>query len=271
MLLIAVVPLLASLLMSGASPEAQTENIFRDCDGCPEMIVVPAGDYQMGTTAEDDIEEPWELPRHPVTIARPLAVGRFEVTFDEWDQCVAEGGCAYRPDDAGTGRGRRPVFRVTYVDIQSYLQWLSLKSGHLYRLPSEAEWEYFARAWTTTPFHTGRTITLDDANFVDDGSGARPVGSYAPNAFGLYDTAGNVWEQVEDCFNESYVDAPSNGGPWLTGDCSQRVQRGGSFAVMGDSHYVRSAHRSYQSDTRDRMGPDEIETHSTGFRVVREL
>lgn len=265
---------LAALIAGSATDDALAQapgTTFRDCADCPEMVVVPAGDFLMGAWDDDGIPETWEQPVHRVVIGRPFAVGRFEITFAEWDQCVAEGGCAYRPDDLGMGRGRRPVMRVAYTEIQVFLQWLSLRTGHLYRLLSEAEWEYAARAGTTTPFYTGNTISLDDANFVDLGPGALPVGSYPPNPFGLFDIAGNVWEQVDDCFTDNYVGAPSNGGPWLSGDCSKRVQRGGSFAVFGDSHYVRSAHRSYQSDTIEYMGPDEIEQHSTGFRVARDL
>lgn len=263
--------LLAGVSGGGVAHAQAPGTIFRDCADCPEMVVVPPGDFMMGAWDDDGIPEPWEQPVHRVTIARPFAVGRFEVTFDEWDLCVAEGGCVYRPDDLGNGRGRRPVIRVVYTEMQAFLQWLSLRTGYVYRLLSEAEWEYVARAGTTTPFYIGQTISMDDANFVDLGSGALPVGSYAPNPFGLYDIAGNVWEQVDDCFTDNYIDAPTNGGPWLTGDCSKRVQRGGSFAVFGDSHYVRSAHRSYQSDTLEYMGADEIEQHSTGFRVARDL
>ncbi len=261
-----------SLMMAGgalAEPARQAGPIFRDCADCPEMVVVPAGQFLMGAVDDDGIPESWEQPVHRVNIARPIAVGRFEITFEEWDRCYDAGACAYLPDDGPWGRGRQPVFRVAHEDIGPYLDWLSQVSGHRYRLLSEAEWEYAARGGTTTAFHTGANIGVEQANFSD--GQPRPVGSYPPNPFGLYDMAGNVWEQTEDCFNDSYVGAPTDGRPRLSGDCESRVQRGGSFNVNADPHYVRSAHRSYQARSRTSMGEDEIEMHSTGFRVARDL
>ena len=146
---------------------------FKDCDDCPTMVEIPAGSFQMGHPKE---EEPWltiESPQHEVTIPAPFAVGKFEVTFDEWDACVSGGGCngrpsegnGYRPDDEGWGRGRSPVINVSWNDATSYVTWLSSKTGESYRLLSEAEWEYAARAGTTTPFYFGETITTDQANY----------------------------------------------------------------------------------------------------------
>ena len=167
---------------------------FRDCNDCPEMVVVPAG--------------------------TPFAVGKYEVTFAEWEACVAGGGCGgYSPDDEGWGRGRRPVINVSWEDVQAYVRWLSEQTGEAYRLLSEAEWEYAVRAGTTTHYTWGDEIGRNRANCDGCGSGwdnkqTAPVGSFAANAFGLHDVHGNVWEWTQDCWE---------------GDCSVRVLRGGSW------------------------------------------
>ena len=138
--------------------------VFRDCDGCPEMVVVPAGEFMMGSPASEEGRNDDEGPQRRVTL-RSFALGVTEVTFDEWDACVRDGGCnGYRPDDQGWGRGARPVINVNWEDAQAYVSWLSRVTGAAYRLPSESEWEYAARAGTTTPFHTGATISTDQAN-----------------------------------------------------------------------------------------------------------
>ncbi len=140
--------------------------MFRDCPNCPEMVVVPAGEFMMGSPENEEGRHSDEGPQHRVRIAQPFAVGRFEVTFDEWDACVAGGGCGgYRPDDNGWGRGRQPVINVSWDDAKAYVQWLNRGTGKSYRLPSEAEWEYVARAGTTTPFWTGATISTEQANY----------------------------------------------------------------------------------------------------------
>jgi formylglycine-generating enzyme required for sulfatase activity len=184
----------------------RAKDTFRDCVECPEMVMVPAGSFIMGSPASEEARLDHEEPQHKVIIARPFAVGRFEVTFAEWDACVVAGGCLHRPNDAGWGRERRPVINVSWNDITNeYLPWLSRETGKPYRLLTEAEWEYAARAGTTTPFSTGETITSEQANFhgfltyggstsVVDRSKTLEVGSFAPNAFGLYDMHGNVWE-----------------------------------------------------------------------------
>ena len=236
---------------------------LRDCPECPEMVVVPEGSFLMGSTSEDDDER----PVHEVTIVRPFAVGVYEVTFAEWDACVSDGGCGgYRPSDNSWGRGVRPVINVSWDDAQAYVAWLSRKTGEAYRLLSEAEWEYVARAGTTTRYWWGRGIGENRANC--DGCGSRwdnertaPVGSFSPNAFGLQDVHGNVWEWVEDCWNESYNGAPSNGSAWESGECSRRVLRGGSW--FGEPGDLRSALRIRYS-TGDRFS-------SFGFRVARTL
>jgi formylglycine-generating enzyme required for sulfatase activity len=245
----------------------------QDCAECPELVVVPAGSFAMGSPDSEDQRSPSEGPRHTVSIAKPFAVGRYEVTFAEWDACIAEGGCTYRPRDAGWGRGRRPVVNVSWDDIKrEFLPWLAKKSGYPYRLLSEAEWEYCARAGTSTPFATGATISSDQANF--DGSntygGSAPgayrkrtleVGSFPPNAFGLSDTAGNVAEWVQDCFTEGYGNAPADGRPSSDTAGCQRVLRGGSW--LDGPRVLRSAYRGHlQPNARFIL---------RGFRVARDL
>lgn len=246
---------------------------FKDCDDCPEMVVVPTGSFMMGSSASEPGRSKIESPRHRVTIPAPFAVGRFEVTFAEWDACMADGGCAgYQPSDNGWGRGRRPVINVSWDDAKTYEAWLSRKTGETYRLLSEAEWEYVARAGTETPFHTGDRISTDHANFdgnyTYNGSSKGlyrkqtvPVGSFAANRFGLHDVHGNVWEWVEDCWNGSYESAPSDGSAWTTSDCTVRVLRGGSW--VNDPWILRSANRNW--DGTDYRYDD------FGFRVARTL
>jgi formylglycine-generating enzyme required for sulfatase activity len=232
---------------------------FRDCADCAELVVVPAGSFDMGSSLE------YENPMHRVTIAKPFAIGRHEVTFSEWDKCVDEGGCRYRPDDRDWGRGDRPVINVSWLDAKAFVTWLSQKTGKSYRLPSEAEWEYASRAGTNTAYWWGRDLGSRQANCRDCNTGevqrTTPVGSYKPNGFGLYDTAGNAAEWTEDCWNDSYRGAPNNGAAWLIGQCRLRVLRGGAFDSQ--ARYLRSMSRfRYDVDVR---------FIANGFRVVREL
>jgi formylglycine-generating enzyme required for sulfatase activity len=234
-------------------------DMFRDCSDCAELVVIPAGSFDMGSTTE------YENPVHRVTIAKPFAIGRYEVTFNEWDKCVEDGGCKYRPDDREWGRGDRPVINVSWLDAKAFVTWLSQKTGKTYRLPTEAEWEYAARGGTTTPYWWGREPGSRQANCRECNTGesqrTSPVGSYKPNAFGLYDTAGNAAEWIEDCWNDNYRSAPSNGTAWTAGQCRLRVLRGGAFDSQ--AKYVRSMARfRYDADVR---------YTSNGLRVVREL
>ena len=346
------------------------------------MVVVPVGSFMMGSPWWEVFRWPYEAPVHEVTIAHPFAVGVYEVTFEEWDACVSGGGCGgYRPDDAGWGRGRRPVINVNWEDAQGYVEWLSRKTGKGYRLLSESEWEYVARAgtetryfwwgdeiglnrancetcvelfigvggedaqvherWENSPmqegccftnvdvpkieswkntlsfvswgeaqmyvewlsrktgeryrllsesewdyteragtgtgyFWWGDEIGLNRANYgatsalfaayeggapyADPGQTV-PVGSFSANAFGLYDVHGNVHEWVEDCWNDSYHGAPSDGSAWKSGDCDQRVLRGGSWC--NDSPDLRSARRI--------GSPSGGRGYSAGFRIARTL
>jgi formylglycine-generating enzyme required for sulfatase activity len=246
---------------------------FRDCPDCPQMVVVPAGSFMMGSPESEEGRFDWEGPRHRVRIPAPFAVGRFEVTFSEWDACVSDGGCGgYRPKDRGWGRDRRPVIYVNWDDAKHYVSWLSKKTGHGYRLLSEAEWEYVARAGTTTRYHWGDDYRSDR---VADGGKTEPVGRYASNRFGLHDVHGNVSEWVEDCWHDSYAGAPADGRPWVSGNCVERVARSGFWMAIGTSsdgvipvwrnhpEDLRAAARSrYRAEARD---------NGVGFRVARTL
>ena len=240
---------------------------FRDCVRCPEMVVVPPGTYMMGSPREEEGRGYDEGPMHRVTIARPFAVGVHEVKFEEWDACVAGGGCGgYRPDDEGWGRGNRPVVNVSWVEAKGYVEWLSRKTGEEYRLLSESEWEYVARAGTTGSFHTGPTISNRQANFGWLFGYARttPAGKFQANEFGLHDVHGNVREWVEDCWNGSYHGAPTDGSAWESGSCYRRLLRGGSWKEMYPDA-LRSANRE------DNIAHSLLLGEDVGFRVARTL
>ena len=239
-----------------------TRDSFRDCERCPEMVALAPGRFVMGMNGP----HPTERPAHTVNIAYPFAIGRFEVTFDEWTACIDAGGCADMPDDHQWGRGTRPVINVTFAEAEGYARWLSRKTGAVYRLATEAEWEYAARAGTETEFSWGNDVGVNNANCRDCESawskiGSGPTGSFAPNPFGLYDMHGNVWEWVQDCWNADHVGAPADGRARLTGDCRQRGIRGGSWYYF--SKNARSAWR-FKNDAR-------VKSYGIGFRVVREL
>ena len=232
----------------------------------PEMVVIPAGAFRMGCLSGDDSCYENEKPVHMVRFGQPFALSVHEVTFAEWDACVAAGGCAgFKPEDFwGWGRGTRPVIEVSWDHALAYVSWLSAQTGAAYRLPSEAEWEYAARAGTVTKYHWGDGIGANRANC--DGCGSRwdgertaPVGSFAPNAFGLHDMHGNVREWVQDCWNGSYRGAPSDGSVWLQGDCWMRVLRGGSWLFAPRELRAASRHKEL---TDMSIG---------GFRVARTL
>jgi len=304
---------------------------FRDCsNGCPEMVVVKRGRFTMGAPAGEEVRENLpdqfrgrSVPRHLITIRHEFAIGKFDVTRDEYAQFVAEtnrpdpdncitanasgtgfiatsGKCRPDPDSCitvnasggfiatnGNWRspgfpqtGRDPVVCVSWDDAQAYVAWLSAKTGHLYRLPTEAEWEYAARAGTKTarygsdnPAEFCRYSNVADLNYSeqhpgDSGSNracrdgyafTSPVGSFPPNQFGLYDMLGNVMDWNEDCWNTNYSGAPTNGTAWQSGDCGRRVMRGGSWDA--DLSVVRSASR--------RGIPTFYRVTTFGFRVAR--
>ena len=235
----------------------------------PDMVVIPAGRFRMGCMADSQCSG-FEISFHEVAITYAFAVSKYEVTFEEWDACSAAGGCGgYRPSDEGWGRGRRPVINVSWNDAREYVAWLSEQTGAEYRLLSEAEWEYVARAGSQTAYSWGNDIGRNRANCADFGPGTcgdrwentAPVGFFEPNAFGVHDMHGNVWEWVEDCWNGSYMGTPLDGSAWRSGDCSQRSVRGGSWGTLPFN--LRSASR-FRDHTWSRSNSD-------GFRVARTL
>lgn len=233
---------------------------FRDCPiVCPEMVVVPAGGFLMGSPANEQDRSTDEGPQRKVTIAAPFAVGKYEVTFEEWDACVSAGGCSHRPDDLGWGRGRRPVINVSWDDANTYTAWLSRNTGQHYRLLSEAEWEYVARAGTTSRYTFGDNIAENQARYHH--SQTAMVGSYPPNRFGVHDMHGNAMEWVSDYFHADYKGAPGDGSARQRGLLSMRMKRGGSWYVSPT--VIRSA-------TRFAGEPDERSSFN-GFRVARQL
>ena len=251
-------------------PAREVGEHFRDCPECPEMVVVPAGRFHRGGGY------PYARPVHEVTISDPFAVGRYEVTRGEFVRFVQATG--YDTENAGcpgfSQTDRHPVTCVSWYDAQAYVQWVSRQTGKPYRLLSEAEWEYVARAGTATEYWWGNTASHDYANYgadkccnglatgADHWVTAAPVGSFTANAFGVFDTAGNVWEWVADCWNKDYRGAPTDGSAWTSGVCSQRVVRGGSWVNSPEN--LRSAVRigldiGLRNDDR------------FGFRVARTL
>lgn len=262
------------------APKTRPGETFKECDVCPEMVVVPAGRFLMGSPEAEVGRGRTEGPQREVTIARPFAVGRFEVTFAQWDACVAAGGCAppeegpYSPPDQGWGRDTRPVINVSWQDVKRYVRFLNgLIGGKAYRLLTEAEWEYAARAGTTTAFATGPSIAPTQAQYghrwAYQGSPVlatapdrtAPVGSFPANAFKLHDMHGNVLEWVEDCFRYSYAGAPADGSAAVTNACSTRVLRGGSW--LDYPQELRSALRNGSTPTYRNI--------SFGFRLARVL
>jgi formylglycine-generating enzyme required for sulfatase activity len=245
------------------------------------MVVVPGMAFRMGSLRTDKNSHPEESPQHPVVIAKAFAVSKFELTFAEWDACIAGGGCSDKPNDRNWGRGEQPMIYVSWHDAQQYVTWLSKMTDKPYRLLTEAEYEYVTRAGKTTEYPWGDDIKLNDSTMANcNGCGSkwdnqqtapvtsfianRFVGPFPPNAFGLYDMVGNVWEWVEDCWHRNYTSAPADGSAWLAdddGDCDLRVVRGGSYLASPD--HLRSAVR----DRNDSRSPGS----ALGFRVARTL
>jgi formylglycine-generating enzyme required for sulfatase activity len=236
------------------------------CPDCPEieMVDIPGGEFWMGSDDGDQEVQADEKPRHQMKVAA-FRMGKYEVTQGQWKAVMGLNPSHFK--DCGDDC---PVENVSYNDVQEFIRKLNAKTGMVYRLPTEAEWEYAARAGTVTPFSTGSCLTTDQANY--DGNyppAGCPKGVYrertvavgslnSPNPWGLHDLHGNVWEWVEDCWHDSYQDAPGDGSAWTTGDCARRVLRGGSWFSSGRD--ARSAYR-YASDPGSRLG-------SVGFRLV---
>ena len=241
---------------------------FRDCDVCPFLVVVPPGEFLMGSPDGEEDRAPDEWPRHWVTIGAPLAVGETEIAYREWNACVSDDTCDSVEDVDGWGENLRPVVNVSWLDTQDYVKWLSRKTGLQYRLLSEAEWEYAARSGTRGPRYWDKAEpqcryangSAPESCFDGYLDRTAPVRSYTPNDFGLHDMLGNVFEWTQDCWNRNYQDAPTNGQAWESGNCNNRMARGGAWNYPAG--YLRAAYR---------VGWPRTSTfHALGFRVVRE-
>ncbi len=239
----------------------------------PEMIEIPAGEFEMGCVSGIDCKDR-ELPVHTVKVPA-FMMSKTEITAELWYSCVREKACP-EPEGAGGELANMPASYVSWDDVQVFIEWLNSRMGDNYRLPSEAEWEYAARAGTKTPFNTGDCINSNQANFegnafkaagcTEEGEYRKQtvaVGSFPANAFGLYDMHGNVWEWVEDCWHWSYDGAPTDGSAWTgsTSECERHVMRGGAW--HGSVSYMRSAYRF--------RFPREAKSGGIGFRLVKPL
>ncbi|TFF49894.1 chromophore maturation protein PvdO [Pseudomonas putida] len=279
---------LAVLGLGAANAQAASQptpgEVFRDCKAaCPEMVVLPAGSFVMGTPEDEPGREGDEGPQHTVTFAKPFAISRYHVTAGELDAYIRESGVKIADGDTRPGRfcaaskptykqgPRQPAVCVSWFDVEQYAKWLSKKTGHTYRMISEAEREYAARAGSTGPFpfpfDNGDASTYSIAQHANtygptDGySYTAPVGSYPANAFGVYDMHGNVYEWTADCWHDGYDGAPSDGSVWSGGDCSVRVMRGNDW---GEAPVFS------RSGNRNNRAPD-VRGDFLGFRVAREL
>jgi formylglycine-generating enzyme required for sulfatase activity/serine/threonine protein kinase len=243
-------------------PEYFRDQLADGTDG-PLLARIPAGSFQMGDS--QGIGERDEQPLLNVTLDRPFAMSVYEVTFEEYDRFATATGREL-PGDRGWGRGRQPVISISWDDARAYAAWLSQQTGHRYRLPSEAEWEYAARGGTNTIFSWGDSFVANRANCEScgsawDGKQPAPVGAFPANPYGLRDMEGNVYEWTLDCWNTSYAANPADGRPTLEGQCSNRVRRGGSYAYAAED--IRPANR-------DQFPPVRA-SNNTGFRMVREI
>jgi formylglycine-generating enzyme required for sulfatase activity len=292
--LVAALTALVAVGALAAGKPAKPGKHIKECSVCPEMVVLPAGTFMMGSPP-DEPERDTDEPLHRVDIARSFAIAATPVTWNQWEACVRDNWCegaeidlALRNNPDGSrnpnykdhGRGTRPAVGMSWYDAQRFVGWLNWKTGSndAYRLPSDAEWEYAARAGTTTAFPWGNTIDYNYGNFGMRGHGERgpyaegrdvwlnetaPVGSFPPNAWGLYDMHGNIFEWVQDCYEADMKHAPVDGSASTEGDCSVRVFRNGTF--VSNPYMQRSARRGapYPATTR---GHDYL-----GFRVARTL
>jgi formylglycine-generating enzyme required for sulfatase activity len=288
--------LILGILLTSCAPVPQSgsqvtgydvRQTFRDCQVCPEMVVMPTGSFRMGsdkisTTLVVKPNKTYlhkfrarvsEQPSRVVAIRGPIAVGKFEIKFSEWDACVSAGGCnGYLPDDNGWGRGPMPVFNINWHDAKSYVTWMRDQTGRPYRLLSEAEWEFVTRAGSQTASpnvsKSADTCTIGNTGASTCvgayGASTSFVGSFRVNAFGLYDTIGNVNEWVEDCWHQNYIGAPTTSIPWEAGgDCTRRVIRGSTW----------NSYNWEDATTTARWGVDTKFRgfNTTGFRIALDL
>ncbi len=251
--------------------------LFRECAKCPDMVVIPNGNFTMGSPSSEPTRQTDEGPQQRVSIRR-FAIARFETTWDEWDACVSAGYCNQGPvtaagGDNSYGKGRRPVIEVDWADAGVFASYVNTNSRSGYRRPTEAEWEYAARGGTTSAYPWGSSASHGFANYGKDecctglASGrdqwvnTAPVGQFLDNPFGLYDMHGNVYEWVEDCYRSSLSGQNANGAAYLGGKCTGRVIRGGSW--LNTPEGLRSANRN-------RVLADEP-GYTVGFRLARTL
>ncbi|MBL4869910.1 MAG: SUMF1/EgtB/PvdO family nonheme iron enzyme [Robiginitomaculum sp.] len=247
---------------SNPRPQAVLPPQAKDCANCPDMAIIPTGQFRMGDQQNGGDED--ERPVRTVRITKSFSVSKYEITFDQWTACVKDAGCRYMPSDNDWGKGRQPVISVSWSDTLQYINWLNGITGKQYRLLSEAEWEYIARAGSATKYFWGNSVGSDRANCANCGSEwdeeqPAPVGSFAANKFGVYDMHGNVYEWVQDCWHKDYNGAPKTANVHRGGDCDYRMVRGGSFDISAKG--MRSANRTkFKPGFRDTI---------TGFRVAR--
>ena len=273
-----------TIIDAGVARCVQAKEVLRDCGNCPEVVVMPAGKFWMGTRDSAKTTEGASAPERIVSV-RAFAAGRYEVTFEEWDECAQQGACRYSPP-AKWGRGRQPVTHVSWQDAQNYLRWLTSRAGTPYRLLTEAEWEYLARDGRQEAY----TFGSDTRFLCEHGNGAdprsefpwrnklcadqtrdrypdrtAPIGSFLPSTYGLFDLHGNVAEWVQDCWHPDFRGAPMTAVAWLQndgGDCTRRVVRGGSW---------KSSPAAMASFARDAGNIASRDADYIGFRVARDL
>jgi formylglycine-generating enzyme required for sulfatase activity len=251
--------------VTAAAPDSSTDILqpgktLQDCKLCPTMVMLPAGTFQMGPRPGEFAQRS-EHPTHKATIGYTFAVGKYEVTIAEWNACRAASACPPIPDSSGHDEPGMPVAEVSWNDIQDYLAWLSHVTGRHYRLLSEAEWEYAARAGTNTAYSYGSQPDPNRMNVGPVTHRALPVGTFPANGFGLYDMHGNLSEWVADCWNESYAGAPIDGSAWTSGDCERHGVRGGDWHIYVGA--LRSASRDWNWAN--------VQNPYTGFRVAVTL
>ena len=256
LLALALLPPVVSAAATGKASSIKAGSVFRDCSYCPEMVVIPAGNFNMGSPSAEQGRSEDEGPQHPVIVAGPYAIGKTEVTQVQWVALMGSNP-SYFPNCGADC----PVEGVSWNDVQEYLSRLNAKTGKRYRLPSEAEWEYACRAGGAHTYCDDEDIESLAWYRANSTKRPHPVAGKKANAWGLHDMSGNVFEWAADCWNANYEGAPSDGGAWKTGDCSLRVLRGGAWVV--EPLFARSTKRlRLNSDARNAIA---------GFRVVRTL
>jgi len=234
---------------------------IQDCPSCPVMLALPAGNFTMGASRGDRSEK----PAHKVSINKPFAIGKYEVTVAQWNECHTAGACSYKPD-FNDPQDNSPIRDISWSDAQEYTKWLSTVTQKPYRLPTEAEWEYAARGGTDTTYWWGNEVGASQADCKNCGGkwnnkSPAAVDAFPANPFGLHGTSGGVWEWVADCWHKTYKGAPKDGTAWSRNDCRENVIRGGAW--RNDANYIHSASR-FKYDTHVRY-------LLNGFRIARTL